>query len=276
MNNLKNEDIDKITLFWKGEPCLNPELPQIAQHADNLGYYTYTSTNMTVPNLSKPAYVKGLLKGLHKIELCIDGWNHHTLNQYRVGGNWKQLLKNLATIGKTPTDCIKEMRVLMFRYNEGKQPFFRKLARKHNVDIIAWGQPIINGLMRVPVRDVQNVMPKQKMFQRYVQEGDMWVHKSCETCAVQPLIDTWGDVYPCCYDRNMLHGPLGNVATDNVQLIRERWAKMVPIMRRRGWFECSDYCFIPFRSTVANIREDAKTGKRLVGTILPKYRRKSR
>ena len=135
----------QVRLHWRGEPCLHPRLPELTELAKKNGVgKLWLSTNTAVPNLSDAEYVDGLLGNLDMLECCVDGYDQRSLERYRVGASWKRLTENLETISRSKSGCLREMRVLMFRYNEGREDFYRKLAGEHGFHQISFAQPIIN------------------------------------------------------------------------------------------------------------------------------------
>lgn len=252
LHKLRDEEVSRISLFWKGEPCLSPHLPKLAKYARSLGYWTSVSTNTAVHSLHDRKYISDLLSGLDKIQLCVDGWNQETLSKYRVGAKWGILLRNLEVIGSVSTRCRKDMRVLMFKYNEGHESKFRSLAKKHNIDTILWGLPIINAKRVIPQEEADKWLAENPKYQRYEKVKARWTHKTLESCKPSPGINVWGDMYPCCYDRRMEH-PLGNILTDSLEEIKLKFEELKPQMKRRPWRVCNESCF--FSKIGVNIEE---------------------
>lgn len=233
--------ITHLALHWRGEPCLHPLLPELAQISREHGFSTWLSTNTAVPNLSKHDYVKRLLDNLDWIEICVDGYDEDTAGRYRVGANWKQIKSNLETISNVETDCAKTMRVLMFRYNDGKEDIYREMAKKYAMDELIFAQPLI-GLKETINRDEANEwLSANPKYQRYHQRGDIW-RRSTGRCGPNPIISVHGTVHPCGLDWELKH-PIGNLLTE------KRWENILTKYRnvapQLGTQEMCELCCIP-------------------------------
>ena len=104
INILKNEGVDAIGYFWRGEPCMHPKLPELVEIGKRHRMHTYVSSNMVAPHLHKVQYVKTLLANLDKLEVCVDGYDQATLSKYRRGAKWKDLLVSLRNVCKHKQD----------------------------------------------------------------------------------------------------------------------------------------------------------------------------
>ncbi len=218
--------ISGLGLHWRGEPCLHPQLPELAKRAKGLGLKPWLSTNTAVPNLSKPDYVKNLLDNLDWIEICVDGYNEETAGKYRVGANWAQIKRNLLTISKTKTRCIKKMRVLMFKYNDGKEDVYRKMAKTYGMNQIIFARPLIGLGETISANMAQEWLSTNRRYRRYTQRGEKWA-RITGPCYANPMISVHGTVHPCCLDWGLQH-PLGDLTTESWRGVMKRYWKMVP------------------------------------------------
>lgn len=228
--------INAIGFFWRGEPCMHPRLPSLIRMAKERGMNTYTSSNMVVPNLHNIEYVSELFEYLDKFEVCVDGFNQDTLSRYRIGAKWGDLIKSLDTISKTRSDCYKEMRVLMFGYNDGKEEFFRALARKYKLDSLAFAKPIINMKATISNEEAKEWMSKNPKYQRYKKRNVgtlsrprwIWEHTTRRCSAYMfrgSIVDVDGNVIICPLDYDEEYS-LGNILTDPLSLIKDRQRNM--------------------------------------------------
>lgn len=256
LGKFRNTKVSQVAFFWRGEPTLSPFLPEIVEYAKRRGYKTFTSTNMATPNLHDLQYVTRLLSSLDRLEVCIDGYDQATVQKYRVGTNWETVIKNLETISKVHTKCNKEMRVLMFKYNDGHEARFRELARKYSMTKITFGVPIIEGKMRLTPEEAAEWLSDVEKYQRYyyVKKRGEWVHKTRKNCILYPIIAVNGDVSICCYDRYIEH-PMGNLFTDRMEQILYNINQIMPQMLGRQLGICNEYCFIPRQRMKINFRE---------------------
>lgn len=228
LSTFAEEPIDTVSFFWRGEPTLDSRLPEWVETAKSRGYMTYTSTNTVTPLLHNRDYVLRLLKSLDRICICVDGYDQETLAHYRKGSNWRTLIKNLETIARIKTECKKEMRTLMFKYNEGHEDDFIRMAKKYKMDTLNFGLPIINGRRVLKEREAEVWLADNKKYRRYKVMNKRWVHKSRAACTMIPIISVTGEIAPCCYDWKIEHS-LGNVLHDSIETINKNveriWAK---------------------------------------------------
>ncbi len=211
--------ISHLALHWRGEPCLHPLLPELAEIANNLSLNPWLSTNMAVPNLSNPDYVKKLLGNLNWIEICVDGYDEETAGKYRVGASWTQIKNNLQTIRNVETECPKTMRVLMFKYNDGKEDIYREMAETYGMDELIFVQPLIGLKETINRSQAEEWLSDNPKYQRYHKSGERWV-RSTGRCNPNPIISVHGTVHPCGLDWGLEY-PVGNLATE------KRWANIL-------------------------------------------------
>jgi len=204
--------IDGLGLHWRGEPCLHPSLPKLAETANGLGLNPWLSTNTAVHNLSKPDYVRPLLDNLKWMEICVDGYDAETAGKYRVGAKWSLIEKNLQTLSLFDSDCVKVMRVLCFKYNDGKENIYRDMARKYNMDEIVFATPLIGLGETITAQMAEEWLSTTRRYQRYTQRGGKWFRRTGE-CYANPIISVHGTVHPCCLDWGLDHS-LGDLKTD--------------------------------------------------------------
>ncbi len=233
--------ISHLSLHWRGEPCLHPLLPELAEIANNLNLKPWLSTNMSVPNLSKTDYVKKLLDNLNWIEICVDGYDEATASKYRVGAKWTHIKNNLQTIRNIETDCLKVMRVLMFRYNDGKEDIYREMAQTYGMDEIIFAAPIIGLGETINREQVDEWLSDTPKYQRYHKAGEDW-GRSTGRCGPNPIISVHGTVHPCGLDWGLEH-PVGNLITEKRwDNILKRYRTMVP---KLGFQEMCKLCCVP-------------------------------
>ena len=244
LDKIKGESIKHMLLYWRGEPCLNPHLPELARLTKKLdpSIITYTSTNTAVPNLHNKDYVTKLLSNLNRLEICVDGYNQQSISKYRRGANWKLMLKNLETISRVKTDAEKRMRVLMFRWNEGREDWFIELAKKYNMDILRFGKPVINDKTVLSLEEAEYWLTKNPKYWRYRRVGDKFIVRSRNTCVPHCIITTTGEVAFCGVDMSMQYGSAGNVLTEPLDIIKERYWKFAPKMYNKELDICKNNC----------------------------------
>ena len=231
----------RVALHWRGEPCLHPQLPEIAELCRLEGAKAWLSTNTSVPLLSNKKYVEKLLNNLNRIEVCVDGYDQESLSRYRVGADWSLLMKNLDTMGWVDTTCRKDMRVLMFRYNEPHQAFFRKLARRYDFDRLRFANPIIDYKTRLTQKEADQWLADNARYQRYRKEGKHWVLKKSDTCIPHVCVSVHGSAHPCGHDWRLEH-TLGNLLTDSWETVEQNLSNLTPRMMRQELSICDRWC----------------------------------
>lgn len=232
--------ITKLGLHWRGEPCLHPELPQLAEMSQNKGFKTWTSTNTSIPNLSNPTYIRQLLDNLEWIEFCVDGFNHQTTSQYRVGANWDMIKRNLETISATGGDCKKVMRVLMFKHNDGKEGIYRKMAKNYGMDEVFFGAPLIGLRETITPEAADKWLPRNPKYRRYKTIKGKTI-RNTGRCNPNPIISVHGSVHPCCLDWKLVHS-LGNLEDEGWPSLITKYKKILPKLGRQKMCEL---CCIP-------------------------------
>jgi MoaA/NifB/PqqE/SkfB family radical SAM enzyme len=218
--------ISGLGLHWRGEPCLHPQLPKLARIAKNFGLKPWLSTNTAVPNLGKPEYVKALLDNLEWVEFCVDGYDEDTISQYRRGAKWSVVERNLSVIGEVETDCVKKMRVLRFKYNDGKESIYRDMASIYHMDEVVFAAPLIGLGETISAETAKQWLSTTGKYQRYTRRGNKWVRRT-GNCYANPIISVHGTVHPCCLDWGLQHS-LGDAATEPWRDIVKRYGKMRP------------------------------------------------
>jgi hypothetical protein len=209
-------NISGLGLHWRG----------LARIANDFGLKPWISTNTAVPNLGKLEYVESLLDNLDWVEFCVDGYDRDTINRYRVGANWGVVERNLRTIAEVRTDCVKKMRVLRFKYNDGKESIYRRMASKYHMDEVVFGAPLIGLGETISADTAKEWLSTTRRYQRYTQRGGKWMRRT-GGCYANPMISVHGTVHPCCLDWELTHS-LGDLTTESWEGIVDKHWKLAP------------------------------------------------
>jgi radical SAM protein with 4Fe4S-binding SPASM domain len=210
-----------MQFYFQGEPLLNKQLPEMIAAAHRLGLYTIVSTNAQALN---PTMAQALIKsGLNRIIVSIDGFSEESYAAYRVGGNLHKALEGLQHLANAKAEFHShiriELQVLRLKSNEHEWDWikknYRKLGATHLVFKTAQLYDFEHG---------HPLMPSDERYSRYKKTADgTYVHKKAShlsplTFNLSPcrrlwsgcVITTYGDVLPCCYDKDHRHA-YGNI-----------------------------------------------------------------
>ncbi len=204
------DDMDEyillIKLFDKGEPFLNPELPDMIQYASERGIKTVTSTNAHF--LLNNKYVSRILKsGLSALIISIDSLKKDIYEKYRIGGSLDKALLGLKNVirlkRELKVNTLINLRMLANRYNETEIKDMIKFSRSVGVDIFSVKN--LNPSCGLSDFD-KEFIPNNPIYRRYkykkntferIQENS-YCDKIWYTCEIHSN----GDVVPCCEDYN--------------------------------------------------------------------------
>lgn len=134
------ENIFTAWYFSNGEPLLNKRLPEIIADAQRHGIFTVISTSLSVP-LSDARLDALLLSGLNILSCSIDGCTAEVYNQYRIGGDFALVMRNLERLIARKAELgleypLIEWRFLAFRHNQHQQAEVARIALDKGVDML--------------------------------------------------------------------------------------------------------------------------------------------
>lgn len=202
-------DLIYLTLYFQGEPMLNPHFSEMVNLARRRGIFVSTSTNGHFLTDEK---VHEIIKsGLNHLIISIDGLDQQTYEKYRVNGDLPTVLEGInrlvaakkALQSKSP---FIELQFLVMRHNEHQMQQMQEFAKQSGVDKLAFKT------VQVYNFDAgSTIIPTLKSKSRYKLASDgSWVmanriRNHCHRIW-SSLVITWdGNVVPCCYDKNADH-----------------------------------------------------------------------
>ena len=227
------ETAHTMQFYFQGEPLLNKQLPEMIAMAHQVGLYTIVSTNAQALSRST---AEALVKSeLSHIIVSIDGFSEESYAAYRVGGSLHKALEGLQHLANAKAELHSririELQVLRLRSNEHEWDWikknYKKLGATHLVFKTAQLYNFEHG---------HPLMPTDERYSRYRKTADgTYVHKSsplhstpytihrafgalCLRLWSGCVITTYGDVLPCCYDKDHRHA-LGNITTHSLSEI---------------------------------------------------------
>lgn len=198
-----------LTLYFQGEPYLNPQFLQLVRYAADKGIYTATSTN---GHFLKDEIARETIEsGLDRLIISIDGTTQETYESYRIGGSLEKVLDGTANVVKWKKQLRAKKPQIIFQFlvvkpNEHQIGEVQRLATKLGVDRV-W-------LKTAQIYDFENgspLIPEQSKYSRYHRKSDgtYEINNALENHCWKmwhSAVITWdGKVVPCCFDKDASH-----------------------------------------------------------------------
>jgi len=211
-----------LTLYFQGEPMLNPHFTEMVQQARKQNIFVSTSTNghfLTDKNVDEI-----IKSGLNHLVISLDGLDQQTYEQYRVQGNFETVIEGIhrlvaARKALSADHPFIELQFLVMRHNEHQLGQVSEFARNAGVDKLSLKTAQVYNF-----KNESSVIPTLESKSRYRQMPDgSWVlaKKINNRChrIWSSIVVTWdGNVVPCCYDKNADH-QTGNLLEEPLSLI---------------------------------------------------------
>ena len=203
-----------LTLYFQGEPYLNPQFLDMVKYASQRNMYVSTSTNAHY--LSEENARKTVESGLDKLIISIDGTTQETYEQYRVGGQLNKVLEGARNIVAWKKKLKSRTPFVVFQYlvvrpNEHQVQEAEVLAKEMGVDDIVFKTAQIYDYEKG-----SDLIPENEKYARYHKNADgtfSFKNKLLNQCwkMWQSCVITWdGRIVPCCFDKDAQH-VLGNI-----------------------------------------------------------------
>ncbi len=204
-----------LFLYFQGEPFLNKKLAQFAEYAArSKNIYTVISTNGHF--LNEPTAISIIRSGLDKIIISLDGACSETYEKYRVGGNFELIIENILRLSElkkklhSQTPHI-ELQFVVTAFNEHEIQQIKALSKKLGVDKLKLKSAQIYNFEKG-----SPMIPKNAKYSRYQPVGNVSfkikskLKNHCERLWNSAVINTKGEVLPCCFDKSAEH-VVGNI-----------------------------------------------------------------
>lgn len=215
-------DLIYLTLYFQGEPMLNPHFSEMIFLARSRNIFVSTSTNGHFLNERNVNLI--IKSGLNHLIISMDGLDQETYEKYRVKGNLQTVKAGIERLvaakkilkSKSP---LIEIQFLILRHNEHQLEQMKVFARNAGVDKLSFKSAQVYNF-----RDENSIIPTIKEKSRYRQLPDgSWViaKKFRNRCPRiwSSLVVTWdGKTVPCCYDKDADY-QTGNLVTDPLMQI---------------------------------------------------------
>lgn len=195
-----------LTLYFQGEPFLNPEFLKMVKYARSKKLYTSTSTNAHY--LNDNTAKETVESGLSRLIISIDGTTQDTYEAYRKGGKLEKVIEGTQNILKwkkilkssTPHVIFQ---FLVVRPNEDQIEEVKRMATLLEVDEV-----VLKTAQIYNYENGSDLIPRNDKYSRYKQLGNgKWILKNKleNSCwkMWQSCVFTWdGKVLPCCFDKD--------------------------------------------------------------------------
>lgn len=211
-----------LTMYFQGEPYLNPKFLDMVKYAASKKIYTATSTNAHY--LDDEQAKKTIASGLDRLIISIDGATQETYVAYRIGGRLDKVLEGTRNLVKWKKELRSKTPHLVFQFlvvrpNEHEIEAVRKIAEDIGVDEILF--------KTAQVYEYQNgneLIPENDAYSRYRRNADgTWSVKNsldnhCWKMWHSGVITWDGLMVPCCFDKDATHR-MGDLKKQSLQSI---------------------------------------------------------
>jgi radical SAM protein with 4Fe4S-binding SPASM domain len=194
-----------LTLYFQGEPYLNPNFLEMVSFASKNKIYTATSTN---GHYLDPKMAKQTVKsGLDRLIISIDGTTQKSYQNYRVGGKLEKVKEGIDNLVQSKKELKSRtpyliLQFIVFNHNENEIEEIKLWAKNWEIDL---------QLKTAQIYDYEQgvaLIPTNEKYARYkTQENneiriDNALDDQCwrmwQSCVI-----TWdGKVVPCCFDKD--------------------------------------------------------------------------
>ncbi len=190
-----------LNLYFQGEPMINQSLPEMVAYASQHNITTCISTNGHF--LTKETASRLKQAGLGKLIVSLDGADSKSYSLYRQGGRFETVLQGIRNAVEAGL-CV-ELQCLLLSSTENQLDEVKRLGRELGVSNIKF--------KTAQFYNIDPLMPANKRYSRY-KEGSIVPKKPlrdrCWRIISSIVINTDGEVLPCCYDKACLHS-FGNL-----------------------------------------------------------------
>ena len=110
-----------LTLYFQGEPLINPDFFKMVQYAKQNKFYVATSSNAHF--FTKENAIKTVESGLDKLIISLDGLTQETYSKYRIDGKLEKVLSGIENLVKVKKELRSAtpyitIQFLAFSHNE--------------------------------------------------------------------------------------------------------------------------------------------------------------
>lgn len=220
----KNRRVREIELSNFGEMFLNPHLPEILEYAFEKNL-RLSATNGVNLNTVRDSTLEALVKfKFYHMRCSIDGASQETYQQYRIRGNFEQVMENIERINFFKKQYDSELPLMtwqfvVFGHNEDEIGKARQMAHDRGMAFetkLNWDETWS------PVRDKDRVRREMGIDAASRTEfrekhGSSYMGNICHQLWDQPLVNFDGTIWGCC--RNCWQAFDGNAFDDGLEAV---------------------------------------------------------
>lgn len=207
------------TLYFQGEPLINPRIFDMINYVHSKNVYTIISTNAQF--LSQKNCEKLIISGLNRLIISLDGIDQESYAKYRRGGAYQKTIDGINTFMATRKKLKKHtpvviLQFLVFSHNQHQIPQVRKLHKKLKTDKLWIKAPQISNFSKNA-----SLLPDIPKYNRYVLHNNQYqlkghIKNRCWRSWQNPVVTADGDLLPCCFDKNA-QNTYGNITHSTMQ-----------------------------------------------------------
>jgi len=205
--------ISYLSLYFQGEPYLNPNFLKFVRYASKKNIFTATSTNAHY--FDEEISRKTVQSGLDKLIISIDGTDQDTYAKYRVGGNLDKVIQGTERLIKWKKKLKSKrpfiiLQFIVFKSNQHQLNRIKEIAKQLGVDKLS-----IKTAQIYNFESKSDIIPDNSQYSRYKKLNGVFainntMSNNCwrmwSSCVI-----TWdGKMVPCCFDKDA-HYVLGDV-----------------------------------------------------------------
>jgi radical SAM protein with 4Fe4S-binding SPASM domain len=258
------------SLYNHGEPFLNKDIFSIIDYTSRSNIATNVSSNFNWPVKFDPRDI--VRSGLEYLTISLDGTSQETYQQYRVRGDFKEVIENIKAVvaarkelkSRTP---FLEWQFIVFKHNEHEQERAKELAAELGVDLLRFTSPGVPPELMGDRVLSEKWMPENPTYwelnPKIVDSQGYLFDQTCFYLYRSMTFYPGGGVSPCCFTHDKNHD-FGNILESELDEIwnneRFRSARMLfskkkseeqrvevicdvcPIFKQEGGHACAGHC----------------------------------
>jgi len=211
-----------LTLYFQGEPYLNPDFFKMIALARSRNIYVATSTNGHY--LNSPLAEATVRSGLNRLIVSLDGTDQETYSRYRRGGDFSSVTDGVRQVAEWKQKLGVSHPYLVIQFlvlssNEHQKNAIKKLGYELGADEVQLKTAQFNDYKKG-----NPLMPSDKRYSRYktAAGGDFipasLIPNLCFRMWSSSVITWDGTIVPCCFDKDASH-KIGTLADEDFKAL---------------------------------------------------------